>query len=87
MNVDGTFTWNSVIQSMGTSGYVGIGTTTPATRLHVSDGANATTTVSIGELGLSTSKSCVNLNRTDGGPASFYVNSAGSLVVETNYCK
>jgi trimeric autotransporter adhesin len=66
---------------------VGIGTTTPATRLHISSGANATTTVTIGELGLTTSKACVNMNRSDGGPASFFINAAGTMVVSTSYCQ
>lgn len=76
------------IQSMRLSGagYLGIGTTTPATRLHVSNGANATTTVTIGELGLTTSKGCVNINQANGSPGSFYL-SGGVMVVENNYCR
>ncbi len=66
---------------------VGIGTTTPATTLHISAGASATTTVTIGELGLTTSKACVNMNRSDGGPASFFINGAGVMVVSTSYCQ
>ncbi len=65
----------------------GFGTTTPATKLHVSSGASATTTVSIGELGLSSSKACVNMNRSDGGAGSFYINAAGAGVFEANYCR
>ncbi len=68
-------------------GNVGIGTTTPATRLHVSSGASATTTVTIGELGLSSSKGCVNINRSDGGAGSFYLNAVGAIVSEANYCR
>ena len=52
-------------------GNVGVGTTTPATRLHVSSGASATTAVSIGELGLTTSRACVNMNQADGSPGGF----------------
>jgi hypothetical protein len=66
---------------------VGIGTTTPVGKLHVSAGASATTTVTIGEIGVSSSKSCVNIKRSDGGAASFYVNAAGTMVVESNYCR
>jgi hypothetical protein len=86
-----TSTYN--IYSAGSSaknifeGKIGIGTTTPATKLHVSSGASATTTVSIGELGLSSSKACVNMNRPNGGAASFYINNAGTMVVETTYCR
>ena len=69
------------------AGHVGIGTTTPATQLQISSGASATTTVTIGELGLSSSKACVNMNRADGGPGSFYISAAGAMVVESNYCK
>ena len=66
---------------------VGIGTTTPQSRLHISSGASATTTVTIGELGLTTSKGCINMNRSDGGAGSFYLNSSGVLVSEANYCR
>ena len=69
------------------TGKVGIGTTTPATKLQVSSGASATTTVTVGELGLSSSKACVNMNRADGGPGSFYISAAGAMVVESNYCR
>lgn len=69
------------------NGNVGIGTTTPQTRLHVSNGASATTTVTVGELGLTSSKACVNMNRSDGGAGSFYINAAGVMVAESNYCK
>jgi hypothetical protein len=67
-------------------GDVGIGTSSPSTRLHVSNGANATTTATIGELGLNTSKACVNMNQVDGSAGSFYL-AGGVLVVENNYCR
>ncbi|HEY4499292.1 MAG TPA: hypothetical protein VJH94_04510 [Candidatus Paceibacterota bacterium] len=64
----------------------GIGTTTPTTKLHVSNGASATTTVTIGELWLTTSKACVNMNQADGSAGSFYI-MGGAIVVENNYCR
>ncbi len=69
------------------SGNVGIGTTSPATKLQVTAGANATTTVTVGELGLSTSKGCVNINTSAGTPMSFYFNAARVMVIEANYCR
>jgi len=69
------------------AGNMGLGTTTPVTRLHVSNGASATTTVTIGELGLTTSKSCINMNDVAGGARSMYISSAGALVVSSGYCK
>ncbi len=73
--------------TLTTTGNLGIGTTTPATKLHISSGASATTTVTIGELSLTSSKGCVNINRSDGGAGSFYLNGAGALVSEANYCR
>lgn len=69
------------------TGEVGIGTTTPTSRLHISAGANATTTATLGELGLSTSKGCINMNTSAGTPASFYINAAGLIISELNYCR
>ncbi len=69
-----------------TGGNVGIGTTTPATKLQISSGASATTTITIGELGLSSSKACVNMNQADGSPGSFYI-AGGVMKVESNYCR
>jgi len=68
-------------------GTVGIGTSSPATQLQVTSGASATTTVTVGSLGLSSSKACVNMNAVDGSASSFYVNAAHQLVVEANYCR
>lgn len=77
-----------VVASQGNGGYVGIGTTTPATRLHISNGGSATTTATLGELGDTTSTGCINMNRVNGSPGSFYINSAGTgFVVEPNYCR
>ncbi len=69
------------------NGNTGLGTSTPFSKLHVTSGANATTTISIGEIGLTSSKACVNMNRSDGGAGSFYINSAGALTSEANYCR
>lgn len=69
------------------AGNLGIGTTTPIHRLHVSSGASATTTVSIGELGLTSSRGCVNMNTPDGSAASFFINNSGTLTAELNYCR
>lgn len=74
---------NSVINS---ANKWGIGTTTPATQLQVSSGASATTTVSIGELGLTSSKACVNMNQANGSAGSFYL-AGGAIVIENNYCR
>ncbi len=68
-------------------GNMGIGTSTPTSKLHVTSGASATTTVTVGELGVSSSKACVNMKRSDGGAGSFYLNAAGVLVSEANYCR
>jgi len=69
------------------SGNVGIGTTTPVHKLQVTSGAAATTTVTIGELNLSTSKACVNMMTSAGTQASFYINAAGTMVTELNACR
>ncbi len=55
--------------------------------LAINQGANTTTTVNIGSLGLSTSKSCVNMQTSAGTQASFYINAAGTLVAELNACR
>ena len=68
-------------------GRLGIGTKSPASPLHVSAGASGTTTVTIGELNATGSTGCVNMNRADGGPGSFYISAEGAMVVESNYCK
>ncbi len=78
---------NSSLFLVRNDGKIGIGTTTPVTKLHVSNGASATTTVSIGELGLSSSKSCINVNASDGSAGSFYMNAAHQIVAEANYCR
>lgn len=68
------------------SGNVGIGTTTPFSKFHVTAGASATTTSSFASIGLTSSKSCFNVNQADGSAASFYF-VGGAMIIETNYCK
>ena len=70
-----------------TSGNIGIGTTTPYSRFHVSQGASATTTVNFGEVGSATSKACFNTKNVAGSDISFYFNAANALVVESNLCR
>jgi hypothetical protein len=67
---------------------IGIGTTTPKSPLHVSAGAvSGTTTISIGEIGSTTSKACINMQTSAGTAASFFINAAGTMVTELNACK
>lgn len=66
-------------------GYLGVGTTSPTSTIHASAGAG-TTTVTIGELNLTTSKSCINMNTATGAPASMFVDTTGALTVELKYC-
>ena len=68
------------------NGNVGIGTSTPQGILTITKGASATTTVSIGELGLSTSKACVNIQTSAGTAGYFYLNSAGTIVSGLGAC-
>ena len=66
-------------------GNVGIGTTTPASLLHVSAGATATTTVEFG--GQSTSaKTCFNVRNTTGAATSFYFVGT-TMIIEANKCR
>lgn len=68
------------------NGNVGIGTTSPVGRLHVSSGGNATTTVSFGLIGDTTSKTCFNTKNLAGNDISFYFLGT-SMIVESNLCK
>lgn len=85
VNIASTTALNQIAASfMG--GNVGIGTTTPFSKLHVSSGAAATTTVSFGEVGNNTSHSCFNTKNTAGADISFYFIGV-SMIVENNLCK
>jgi len=69
------------------NGRVGIGTSTPYSRFHVSQGASATTTVNFGEVGSATSKACFNTKNVSGADISFYFSAANTMVVESNLCR
>lgn len=71
---------------LGSTGNVGVGTSTPYSRFHVTSGANATTTTTFGEIGNSTSKSCFNAKTNLGAAVSFYFVGT-TMVVESTYCK
>jgi hypothetical protein len=66
-------------------GSVGIGTTTPASILHVSSGASATTTVDFGAVSV-TAKTCFNVRNNTGDATSFYFVGT-TMVVEANRCR
>ena len=84
----GSFSGSIYAEEMSLKGgKLGIGTTSPFSAFHVTSGASATTTVTIGSIGLTSSKGCVNMNRSDGGAGSFYINPAGVMVTEPNYCR
>jgi len=68
---------------------VGIGTTSPVGKLHVSGGQNATTTITIGEIGnqgQANSKACFNTKNNTSGDISFYFVGT-TMVVESNLCR
>lgn len=69
----------------GSNGFVGVGTSTPAVRLHVSGGTSATTTVEF-DARSSTSRSCINLRSNTGGAVSIYVIGT-TLKIEANACR
>lgn len=80
------------VDTTQSTSWFGVGTTTRSTTggqntFSVTAGPSATTTVNIGDIGVATSKGCVNMNRSDGGAGSFYLNPAGALTSEANYCK
>lgn len=71
----------------GNNGKVGIGTSSPASILHVSSGASATTTVEFGAQSTG-AKTCFNVRSADGGESSFYINAAETaFVIEPNRCR
>jgi hypothetical protein len=70
---------------------VGIGTTTSLVKLSVvkavpATGAIATTTLQIGDVSTTTSKSSIQLNNTAGTPTCIYVNGT-TLIVKAETCK
>ena len=79
-------TFTSGVNMATTLGNVGIGTSTPYSKLHVTSGAAATTTVNFGEVAVTSSKSCFNTKNTAGADISFYF-AGTSMVVENNLCK
>jgi hypothetical protein len=80
---DGRLTDDSLFVFTGSN--LGIGTTSPVGKLHVTAGASATTTVSFGTIGASGSKVCHNTKNTDGTDISFYFVGT-TMVVENNLC-
>lgn len=81
--LDGTIAEKMRITS---GGNVGIGTTTPIGKFHVTAGQSATTTITVGELGSVTSKTCVNMKNTDGADVSWYIVGT-TQVIENNPCR
>lgn len=84
----GTYATSTAFSLQSGRGFF-VGTSTPSSSVGdfiFTSGASATTTINIGEIGLTTSKSCVNMNTNTGSAASFYI-VGGSIVVEANYCK
>lgn len=77
---------NDSITTTALKGNVGVGTTTPTTKFHVTSGASATTTVNFGEVGSATSKSCFNTKNTAGTDISFYFVGT-TMTVESNLCR
>lgn len=74
------------IFNTGVSNNFGFGTTTCPNKICISKGVSATTTITIGELGDTTTKGCVNMNQANGAAGSFYL-AGGVMKVENNYCK
>lgn len=67
------------------AGKTGIGTSSPASLLHVSAGPSATTTVEF-DAQVSTSKTCFNVHSDTGGTVSFFFHGT-AMVVEAARCK
>lgn len=69
------------------TGDVGIGTSTPVGKMHLTSGTG-TTTITAGIFGSSTSKVCYNSRTAGGALVSFYVNQAGNgFVFESTQCQ
>ncbi|MDB4992417.1 MAG: hypothetical protein JWL75_662 [Parcubacteria group bacterium] len=70
------------------NGLVGIGITNPVSPFQVvAATSTATTTITVGDLTNTASKSCVNMKSASGNPVSFYFDAGGKMVVENNACK
>jgi len=76
---------NTAQMYLKNGGGVGIGTTTPASKLHVSAGTSATTTVEFGAQDI-TSKTCFNVRNNTGAATSFYFVGT-TMVIESNRCR
>jgi hypothetical protein len=75
-----------------TSGSTGIGTTTPYGKFQATAGGSgttavSTTTITLGEIGTTTSKTCFNIKNTAGAGISFYFNALNAMVIEANLCR
>ncbi len=69
----------------------GFGTTSPIGKFQITKGGSgnhtvSTTTVTLGEVGTTTSKTCFNVKNAAGEDTSFYV-SGGALIFESKLCK
>jgi len=67
------------------NGNIGIGTTSPASILHVSSGATATTTVEFGAQSIN-ARTCFNVRDALGAATSFYFVGT-TMIIEANYCR
>ena len=82
----GSFVWSNSsteLMRLQNDGNVGVGTTTPYSKFHVTSGASATTTVNFGEVGSAASDATKN---TSGADISFYFVGV-VMVIENSLCK
>lgn len=90
----GVRTDSSSVFSTGTAFYVngtlGVGTSTPYSKLQVTSGGSgtalfATTTLTIGEIGTSTSASCINMKDSSGANKRVFI-AGTSFVIQSGLC-